>query len=126
LNQKYKLLFGHNLELRIKKKNKNGDSTRFEPMEPMTSCSIGKHLTRSATAFTGKQATARRCYDNQVVRREFFCAKNGIQLGVKMVEFSDGVSFSGFPHSQSMFYTLMVYSSTKGQFVVGVFMRLVF
>jgi hypothetical protein len=34
-----------------------------------------------------------------------------------MVEFSDGVSFSGFPHSQSM----MVYSSTKGQFVVGVF-----
>jgi hypothetical protein len=38
-----------------------------------------------------------------------------------MVEFSDGVSFSGFPHSQGMFYTLMVYSSTKGQFVVGVF-----
>jgi hypothetical protein len=38
-----------------------------------------------------------------------------------MVEFSDGVSFSGFPHSQSMFYTLMVYSSMKGQFVVGVF-----
>jgi hypothetical protein len=38
-----------------------------------------------------------------------------------MVEFSEGVSFSGFPHSQSMFYTLMAYSSlTKGQAVVGV------
>jgi hypothetical protein len=44
-----------------------------------------------------------------------------IKLGVKMVEFSDGVSFSGFPHSQSMFYTLMVYSSVKDQFVVGFF-----
>jgi hypothetical protein len=54
------------------------------------------------------------------VRREFFLRKQ-IKLGVKMAKFSDGVSFSGFPYSQSMFYTLMVYSSTKGQFVVGVF-----
>jgi hypothetical protein len=44
-----------------------------------------------------------------------------LKLGVKMVEVSDGVSFSGFPHSQSRFYMLMVYSSTKGQAVVGVF-----
>jgi hypothetical protein len=51
----------------------------------------------------------------------FFCAKIKIKLGVKMVEFSDGVSFSGFQHSQSMFYTLMVYSSTKGQAVLSVF-----
>jgi hypothetical protein len=38
-----------------------------------------------------------------------------------MVEFSDGVSLSLFPHSQSMFYPLMVYSCMKCQFVVGVF-----
>jgi hypothetical protein len=50
-----------------------------------------------------------------------FLQKKEIKFGVKMVEFSQGISFSGFPHSQSMFYTLMVYSSTKGQAVVGVF-----
>jgi hypothetical protein len=49
-----------------------------------------------------------------------FFAPKKIKLGVKMVEFLDGVSFSGFPHSQSMFYTLVVYSSTK-DIVVGVF-----
>jgi hypothetical protein len=34
-----------------------------------------------------------------------------------------GWGFLGFPHSQSMFYTLMVYSSTKGLVVVGVFIQ---
>jgi hypothetical protein len=52
-----------------------------------------------------------------MVQREFFCAKK-LKLGVKMVEFSDGVSFFVFQHSQSMFYTLMVYSSTKGVFIL--------
>jgi hypothetical protein len=55
-----------------------------------------------------------------LVQCEFFCAKK-IKLGVKMVEFLEGVSLSGFPHSQSMFYTLVVYSSTKGLAVVSVF-----
>jgi hypothetical protein len=91
--------------------------TRFEPT---ISCLIDKHVTCLANAFTGKHAAAGRCYNIRWCSVNFFWHKQ-LKLGVKMMEFSDGASLSGFPHSQSMFYTLMVYSSTKGLAIVGVF-----
>jgi hypothetical protein len=91
--------------------------TRFEPT---TYCLTDKYLTRLANAFTSKHLAAGGCYNNRWCSVNFFCAKK-LKLGVKMMEFSDGVSLSGFPHSQSMFYTLMIYSYTKDIAVVGVF-----
>jgi hypothetical protein len=61
--------------------------TRFELT---TSCLIDKHLTSCAIAFTGKHAAAGRCYNIRWCSVNFVCAKK--KLGVKMVEFSDGVS----------------------------------
>jgi hypothetical protein len=58
----------------------------------------------------------------QVVQREFLLRKQ-LKLGVKMMEFSDGVSLSGFPQAQSMFCPLTVYISIKGLAVVNVFIQ---
>jgi hypothetical protein len=54
-------------------------------------------------------------------RVNFFAQK--IKLGVKMMEFSDGVSLSGCPRAQSTFYPLIIYSYVKGLAVVGVFIQ---
>jgi hypothetical protein len=57
----------------------------------------------------------------QVVQRKKNCAKN--KIGVKIMEFSDVLSWSGCPLAPSRFYPLTVYSSTKGLAVVGVFIQ---
>jgi hypothetical protein len=90
--------------------------TRFEHT---TSCLIDKHVTSLANAFTGKHGAVGGRYNNRWCSVNFFAHK------IKIRGENDGIFGWGFviwiPHSQSMFYTLMVYSSTKGLAVVGVF-----
>jgi hypothetical protein len=104
-----KLVFGNNLELRIKKKNY--DLTRV--LNPRPLAWEARILPTELTPPAVDSVVVYDVFCNTEFWWVIFGAKK-IKLGVKMMEFSDGVLLSGFPHSQSMFYTLMVYYPSRG------------
>jgi hypothetical protein len=109
-------VFGNNLELRMKKKNYG--LTRV--LNPRPLAWEARTLLTELTPPAVDSIVVYDVFCNTEFWWVIFCAKK-IKLWMKMMEFSDEVSLSGFPHSQSMFYTLMVYSSTNGLAIVGVF-----
>jgi hypothetical protein len=85
LNQKYKLVFGNNLELKIKIQKISRIEIRTRVM-----CVVSKRSNHCTMLLHGKHTAVTRYRDMKWCSVNILCKQ--LKLGVKMMEFSDGVS----------------------------------